>query len=87
MKHLMTAVTLVAGLAASSVGNTSEVLDSPEKTEKLAAATDSPSANTTTKLADILKPLKANYPKGCDEQYLGRSGLCLLTNKRPLGNL
>lgn len=84
MKYLMTAVTLVAGLAASAVGNTSEVLDSPEKTEKLTAAADSPSANTTTKLSDILKPLKANYPKGCDERYLGRSGLCLLTNKRPL---
>lgn len=84
MKHVMTAVMLVAGLMASSIGSAVEILHNPDQPEKPTAAADSPKPNPDTRLADIVKPLKPKYPKGCDEQYLGRSGLCLLASKRPL---
>lgn len=84
MKHVMTAVMLVAGLMASSTGSAVEILHNQDQAEKPTAAADSPKPNPDTRLADIVKPLKPKYPKGCEEQYLGRSGLCLLTNKRPL---
>ena len=84
MKHVMTAVMLVAGLSASSIGSAVEIPDNRDQAEKPTAAADSPKPNPDTRLADIVKPLKPKYPKGCEEQYLGRSGLCLLTNKRPL---
>jgi hypothetical protein len=80
----MTAVMLVAGLTASSFGSTGEIPDNPVPAGKPTASAQSATKNSMTRQGDILKPLKANYPKGCDEQYLGRSGLCLLTNKKPL---
>ena len=85
MKHVMTAVMLVGGLMASPLGNTAETTpDQAVPAEKPTAAAQSASTNPVTKLGDVFKPLNANTPKGCDEQYLGRSGLCLLTSKRPL---
>lgn len=85
MKHVMTALMLVGGLTASPLGNTAETaLDNPVPAKKPTAAAQSASTNPMTRQRDVLKPLKAKYPQGCDEQYLGRSGLCLLASKRPL---
>jgi hypothetical protein len=84
VRNLITAVMLVAGLTAASIGNSIEIPDNQLPAEKPRAAAQSASTNPITRQGDVLKPLKPKYPKGCDEQYLGRSGLCLLTNKRPL---
>ena len=82
MKYLMAAVSLVAGLATSSLGNTAEPIAHSEALGKLSSAAGAPASET--QLLSILKPLVINYPKRCEEDFLGRSGLCLLSARIPL---
>ena len=84
MRTSMTVVMIVAGLSTAPLGNTTEAQDNPKPVEIQTTENQSESINPIKNMGDFLKPMKTQYPKDCTEQFLGRSGLCLLTNKRPL---